>query len=198
MEFEDIQKIWDTQNKEPMYVINETALHKGIRSKSSRANKTANINEIGLMSISTITGLLLLVDAIIDKQGFFSYLVAITLFLTGVYVLIGRKRRKKKELQFDRSMLGELDHAISNVDYMITVSKTFLWWYILPIGITSMINVAQATPFMSWKWMLIPASFVLSFVVVRLGLVYTYLPKKRSLETLKAKLMENVSEDEFK
>lgn len=28
MEFEDMKKIWDSQNNEPLYAINETALYK--------------------------------------------------------------------------------------------------------------------------------------------------------------------------
>ena len=38
MEFEDLQKIWDTQNNKPMYVINEEALHRRILSKKNKAS----------------------------------------------------------------------------------------------------------------------------------------------------------------
>ena len=38
MEFDELKKIWDSQNNEVLYAINEKALHDRIRTKKGRLN----------------------------------------------------------------------------------------------------------------------------------------------------------------
>ena len=38
MEFEELKKIWDTQNNKPMFIIDEEALHRTIQKKKNVAN----------------------------------------------------------------------------------------------------------------------------------------------------------------
>ena len=42
MEFEELKKIWDTQNNQPMYAINEEALHNRILTKKRKTNKISS------------------------------------------------------------------------------------------------------------------------------------------------------------
>src|SRR5690349_6966310 len=45
MEFDEIKKIWDAQNNQPLYVIDEKALHNRIQSKMKGVLLRANANE---------------------------------------------------------------------------------------------------------------------------------------------------------
>lgn len=186
MEFEDLKKIWDTQNNEPMYAINETELHRSIRAKRNHTSRLSNINDIGLVIIVLLTSIILLLDG---SGNIYDYLSVIALSLIGGYVLIGRSRRKQQEQHFEHSMLGDLDHAIANVTYEIKRNKTFVWWFLLPTAIPLLLNLLQPeTPF--WKWVVIPAAFVLAFVVTRWELNRKQLPRKRKLEALRAMLVK--------
>ena len=183
-----MKKIWDTQNKEPMYAINEAALHRRILAKSKHARRKSNITEIGLVIITTITSILLL---LIGEGTIYTYISAAAMFLIGGYVIMGRIQRKKRTSQYDRSILGDLDEAIANVNYETTRAKTFLWWFILPVALPALLNLTQSDA-PAWKWLLIPGSFILAYAVVQFGLNRIHLPKKRELENLRKKLAEEV------
>lgn len=99
------------------------------------------------------------------------------------------------ESQFDRSMLGELDQAIANTRNEISKAQTFFWWYILPVSVPTLYRLVQTdTPL--WKWLFIPFAFILAFYVVRFGLNKVQLPRMRNLETLRAKLVEDVKDQD--
>lgn len=186
MEFEEIKKIWDTQNQEPMYAINETELHRSIRAKLRQSNYLVNVNEIGLIMIALITSCTL---SIIGHHDWYNYLsIAAFLFIAG-YIFIQRNRRIKQMQHFDRSMLGDLEHAIANVNFEIRRNETFLWWFLLPVVITSTLDAMHKGP--SLGWVLLPFSFVLSYVVVQWSIRKQNLPKKRELEQLRDTLLKN-------
>lgn len=176
-----MKKIWDTQNNEVMYAINEDALHRRIRSRSRRANRITNMNDIGLMVIAICTGLILL---LIGEQSLYDYLSAVALLMIALYILAGRIRRQKLENQFDRTILGDLEQAINSTGYEIRRAQTFFWWYLLPLGIPTLLNMEQAgVP--AWKWLIVPLAFVLSYLLVRWELRRKHLPRKRELQTLR-------------
>ena len=52
MEFEEMQKIWDTQNDQSLYVINEASLHKRILAKRNHARHKSNITDFGLIIVA--------------------------------------------------------------------------------------------------------------------------------------------------
>ena len=189
MEFDELKKIWDTQNNKPMYVINEEALHRRIRSKKHKASYASNITEWGLVLIAVVTSFYLFMKHA-GSGDFFAILPGVALLLTAVYVILSRFRRKQYERQFDQSMVGDLDHAISNVDFEVRRSKTFIWWYIIPIAIPVFLNMYLKEVSL-WKWALIIGCFILSYVVVQFGLNRAQLPRKRSLQALRKKLTED-------
>ena len=190
MEFEEMKKIWDEQNQEPLYAINEAALHKRIHSKKKRASRVSNINDFGLMGIAVITAITYSFISIINETPtFYDYLIPIIMIAIGGYVLTGRMQRKKKEHQFDRTMLGDLDHAIASVSYEAKRSKTMVWWFILPLAIPSFLNMVQSEAGI-WQILSITGAFILSYAVVRWEFNRCHVPKKQKLEALRAKLTE--------
>jgi surface polysaccharide O-acyltransferase-like enzyme len=187
MEFEDLKKIWDTQNNEPMYAINETALHRRIHQHKNKTGWLAHINEIGMMFIATVTGGFLLIDAIRDQESAYSYVGGLAFLVIGVFVFFSRRTRKRNENRFDQSMLAELDQAIKNAGYLVTFARTFVWWFLLPAAIFSFPNLALNNA--SWeKYLLILGAFLLSYLVVTWELRRVHLPRKRKLESLRDKL----------
>lgn len=190
MEFEEMRKVWDSQNNEPLYVINESALHRSILSKKKKAGRVSDLNEIGLILIAIVTSVILLVKNA-DLDNIYAYPPMIVLLLTGVYVLIGRKKRKKAEGRFDQTIIGDLDQALSNVKFEITRAKTFIWWYILPISIPAMLNMyMNDASFL--KWIVVIGAFILSYFVVRIGLTYSQVPHRNRLLKLREKLLSEI------
>lgn len=189
MEFEEMQKIWDHQNQRPLYAIDEDALRRRIHAKSRKASFTSNMNEIALMAISIITFVFVVIKNL-GNGNLYAYPPVIILLLTSVYVYIGRIKRKNKERQFDRTMLGELDHALYNSEYEIRRARTFPLWYILPVSIPAMLNMYMNDASV-YKWIFVLFAFVLSYFVVWLGLTKMQEPRKRKLEKLREKMLQD-------
>ncbi len=189
MEFEEMQKIWNEQKGETMYAINETALHKSITRKKNAASKRINLVEISLIIINSIVTVVLIVDAILDKEGLWDYVGAIIMALTVVFLIAFRFRRKRNEQMFDRSMLGELDHAISNSHSMIQIATLMIYYYLLPMSLFSLSKMLYQGASLE-KWLLIIGTFALSFTLIRWERKKMHIPRKKNLEGLKKKLME--------
>jgi len=197
MEFEEIKKIWDMQNNETLYAINEKALHHRILSKKRSAGHIANFSELLSIFVNAGIGLFILGMAIFSPGAHvFMYLMAAWMFMTTLYLIMTRIRRRKSENRFDRSMLGDLDHAISNATYQVRLSRIMLW-NSLPIGVL--------IPFGFWErgklsvWILVFMLIFFAFVYYAGGWEHRiYKRKKRELEALQKKLMsEEASNPSF-
>jgi len=189
MEFEEMQKVWDKQSNEMLFVINEGALHKCVKAKKRQANRTVNVTEIGLMIVNTITVGILVADAIIDKEGFWDYGGALAMMLTVGYLLVIRTKRQKSENRFDRSMLGELDHAISSTQSTISIASTMIWWYFTPIAVFTISKMIFKGASVE-SWLLISGAFVLAYFLVNWEKSHCHEPRKKHLEALREKLVE--------
>lgn len=190
MEFDEMKKIWDAQNDETLYAINEAALHRSIKSKKERASRKTNINDFGLTAIFIATVIIYIISFIVnDTPTIFDYLnVIFLLFITG-YIWYGRMRRKKQEQTFGHTMLDDLNHAISSVQYEAKRAKNIVWWFVLPAAILANMNMAQAGASL-WNWIGIAAAFVLSALLTRWEYNRCHKPRLRKLEALRKKLTE--------
>ena len=60
MEFDEMKKIWDAQNNQPLYVMDENALYKRIQSKMNSLLHVTSTSELGLIVINLFTGIVLI------------------------------------------------------------------------------------------------------------------------------------------
>lgn len=189
MEFDEMKKIWDEQNQEALYAINEKVLHKNIHAKKKGANRLSNFNDFGLIAIALIT--IAFLWFVTDSFNLYHYVIIGTLSVIAIALYVGRLRRKKKQSRFDRTILGEIDHAITSVAYEIRRAKTMVWWFILPLGIPTLAVMAwKGSPL--WAWLVVLGAFALSYIIIQLDLNRCHIPKKRKLEQLREKLTEEV------
>lgn len=188
MEFDEMKKIWDEQNQEALYAINEAALHRSIRSKKKRANRLSNINDIGLTIIALLTAVTYIsLEIIWEQPSIYDYMVPVILVGIAVYVWSGRIRRKQEEGRFERSMLGDLDHAIANVQYEARRAQTMVWWFLLPLAIPTFLNMLQGD-IQWWKMLSVAAGFLLAYSLIRWELKRCHLPRIKRLKSLRQKL----------
>ena len=193
MEFEEMKKIWDSQNNQPMFVIDERTLHQQVERKVKTTKRSANMMETGLITINVFVIIYLIIDALIDNAGWYQYLTVGAVILVSIYVATGRIRRKKKEKRFDQTLLGSLESAISDIDYLIKRGKTFVWWYILPFAITTAISLYYNTR-TAWVWLGITVLFAFASWLPKWEIRKCHLPKKRALESLRKTLTQEPDE----
>ena len=192
MEFEEMKKIWDSQNNAPLYSINETALHNHILSKKNQAYHITNISELLAIIAYTATGCFILGMNIFKQSGnLFMYILAVWMLGSALYLFISSIRRIKRSQKFDRSMRGDLAHAISVATYQVRISQ-LMWWNILPTGILTVLGVWGSGKSI-WVALGILIFFALTSYAARWEhRIYT--SRKRDLEILRDKL-ENEGPD---
>ncbi|MBO6571025.1 hypothetical protein GYB29_11220 [bacterium] len=189
MQFNDLQKIWDSQNNKPMYVIREEVLHQKIIAKGRKAGRTANITEwILILTGSTAAGILIYFDFIKDEGNTFSFISVVLFSLITVYGLINRFLRKNKAEGFVRSVLGDLEHALSVSEYQVSLSKGMLYGFWPAVFFISLLSLI-----MSDKPIWYSIIFGLLFIAVSFLSRWEhrcYVHRRNELAALKKKLTE--------
>ncbi len=141
MEFDEMKKIWDSQNNEPLYGINEKALHNRILSKKKKAHHITNISELLSIIVYIGTGCFIFGLNLYKQNGSaFMFILAVWMLASALYLLVSRIRRINGDQRFDRSMRGDLTHAISMATYQVHLSR-LMRWNILPIGIFTVLGI---------------------------------------------------------
>jgi hypothetical protein len=134
MDFEDIQKIWDAQTSQTLYVINENALYKRIQAKKNQTHHITNATEWFAIFVNGAGGSFVFTMNIFShSKNIWLYAMALWTLAVALYVLISRIRRTKNDLKFDRTIRGELNYAISVAAYQVNLSY-LMRWNILPLG----------------------------------------------------------------
>jgi hypothetical protein len=186
MEFDEMKKIWDSQNNEPLYTINEKALHNRILSKKKQAYHITNISELLLIVVNTVAGLFILGMNVFKQSGnAYMYLLCAWMLGSSLYVLMMRLRRIKGDHQFDVSMRSDLHHAISVATYQVRLSLLGRW-NIVPIGVLIILGIWDGG-----KSVRLSVGIFVFFLITNYAARWEhniYKARKRELEILQAKL----------
>ena len=186
MEFDEMKQIWDSQNNEPLYAINVTALHNCILSKKETGYHLTNTSELLLIIVNASAGLLIL-GLNLSEPGvnIYMYLLAAWMLLSTLYMLVSRIRRINSSKRFDRSMLGDLSNAISLATYQVRLSQVGRW-NILPIGVLSLLGLWDSGKPI---WVIVGIAIFFAFAAYATRWEHSiYKNKKRELEVLQEKL----------
>lgn len=188
MEFEEMQKVWNEQKGETMYVIDETALHRSVTRKKDAAGKRINRVEIMLTIINSMALIFLFIRMFYHPHTWGFITVAIVA-VSVAYVQYFRWKRKKAENAFDRSLLGELDHAISNTNSMIRFNYLMFAGYYIPMFVVAFTSLIAKGASLE-KWIFMTVFFLLGLFLIRWEQKACNIPRKKQLLALKKKLTE--------
>jgi hypothetical protein len=186
MEFDELQKIWDAQNDKPLYAINENALHNRISVKKNNGLHISNISELLTIIVNFAGGVFILGINLFNKNANgFMYLMSAWMVGVAVYTLVSRSRRIKKDSIYDRSLKGDLLHAVSVADYQVKFSR-LMRWNILPITIFLFLGILETGKSI---WLAVGTSVFLILANYAAGWEHNiYKKRKLELETLRDKL----------
>jgi hypothetical protein len=186
MEFDEMKKIWDTQNNQTLYVIDEKAMHNRILSKMNGVLHLTSVSEWVLIMIYLGSGSVLLVlNPFKPGANIFMYVGAAWMFATAIYLMVSRIRRIKANRRFDRSIQGDLDHAISLAGYQVRLSQ-FIRWSMLPLGAIMIFSGWEGGKLLKVGAFIL-VSYALAFLVTSKGLRANK-RRKHALQVLKEKL----------
>jgi hypothetical protein len=190
MDFEQMQLVWDREKSRTLYALDLDALHASVRKRGRRIAAGVEAMEIGMIAISIFLAGFLVSEPLLRGDDPQQYASAAVLLGVAVYLVVGRVQRRARERMFASSLRGDLERAIAQVDYHIQRVRTFHWWFFLPSFLTIVIGQAFEDEIKStWVWLLVLAAFPLGIWVARREL-RCLLPRKRELEALRAKLVD--------
>lgn len=188
MEFEEMQIIWDNQNNEKLYAIDEATLFKNIKRKGRSVNHLLTFVQVVMIGTNLFAGIALLLDSRNDESPWGKYLIAGVYLAYCVYAVIRWINRYQDEKQFEETMVGELDRAIWRTNYLIKQGKDLITWYLIPLivlGTVFLIFEGSEFYWIGLIWLSLP----LAYYGGRWEINKWYLPKKRDLESLRETLL---------
>lgn len=191
MNFDELQKIWDTQNNQTLYAINETAMYNHIMQKQRQSRYITHISELLTMLVNACVGIFItLVNATSNNSSIALYVLGAWLAACAAFILAGRIRRLKGSHLFDRTMNGELAHALTVATYQVRLSR-LMRWNILPIAILLLLGLWE-TGKPVWIAAATTAALLLTYYVS--GWEHRYYERREhTLQKLQASLMQNVT-----
>jgi uncharacterized membrane protein YobD (UPF0266 family) len=189
MRFEEMKKIWDDQNKEHVFAIDEKQLHQNIEEKKRKSSALVSKIEIMLIVVNSLASSTIIGLNVVQRKGnIFENAMALLMLITAIYIIFRRAQRLKNENRFDRTMLGDLDHAISNATYQAQLSYGMLINCVI-MGILLFFN-AVAEDKSPTTLFLIAVLFAITIYLSRWEHRSWHVARKKRLEGMRAKLVE--------
>src|SRR6187402_43134 len=127
-EFEELQRIWDSQNNRPLYALNEDALYNRILTKKRQTHHITNISELLSIIVNLCSGgFVFAINYTSTRSGIAMYIMAAWMLLVSLYALVSRMRRIRGEQQFNRTMKDDLNNAVAMATYQVRLSQLMRW-----------------------------------------------------------------------
>jgi hypothetical protein len=194
MDFEEMKKIWDIQNNQPLYAIDEEALHNRVKAKKNNTKRTTNKTELILIAANFFAGGLVIISRYIkDNATLVSTLMGVMMLITGAYLIFLRTRRIKRDEQVDTSVLGDLDNALKNINYRVSLSRSMIWYAML-VSFLTLYSVFDSDKSMDLI-ILIAVFFVIGLLLSMWEYRHCHVGKRNQLLALKQKLINDLDFD---
>lgn len=192
MEFEDIQRIWHTQEEAPMYAINQETLFKQLRKKSRSTESALNFFEAAIIVSSIFSIIMLYINWADNNVPWTYYLIPGMLLVISAYIALLRYRRKRNAHRYGQSLMDELEKAIAHNQFLLERARTMIWWYILPVfgGFMIYFYVEQG-PYWWQSILSMIGVGILAIWGARWEIRKWHEPRQRDLEALRKLLTEN-------
>jgi hypothetical protein len=187
MDFEEIRKIWETQDSKPLYVMNDAVLYRQVVDRQRKTKHITQVSELLLIIVNVGAAAFILGTTLRGSMNISLTVLAVWLCLCGAWVLNARLRRVRGARNFDRSLQGEMNHALSIARYQIRLSRLGQW-NALPTGALTLIALWESG---KGGWWL--AALVLLFTIAYVAAGWEtniYIERRNELEAFRKKFDE--------
>jgi hypothetical protein len=187
MEFEEIRKIWDTQNSKPLYVMNDAVLYRQVVDRQRKTRHITQVSELLLIIVNVGAATFILGTTLRGAMNISLMVLAVWLGLCGAWVLSARLRRLRGAHNFDRSLHGEMNHALSIANHQIRLARMGRW-NALPVGALTLLALWESG---KGGWWL--AALVLLFTIAYVAAGWEtniYIERRNELEAFSKKFDE--------
>jgi len=183
MEFDEVKSIWGAQDAQPIFRVDEQELYRKVLGRKRKALRITNISELLLIFVHLGAGGY--VWYLNTRGVFFMYLMAGWMIAVALLCVVGRVRRVVSGRRYDRSVRGELEHALAVARYQVKLSRLGRWNIIL-IGVFCVFGMWESGKSL-WVNVFVVLFFIITYYLS--GFEHAiYLRQKERLEKLYRKL----------
>jgi hypothetical protein len=198
MNFEELQKAWQSQNPGATVTINTDLLLKEVRRNQHHFWMTIFWRDAREVGVAAFLTWLFLHWAIRDREWSL-YLLSFSCFGVGLFMLVDRWLQRRKRPVTNDPLRSCIEASLLQVNHQIWLLKNVFWWYLLPLAAAIGISICagiwrtrQAGFSVMKGWVV----FVMFGVLIYWGVywlnqfaVKKYLePRRQELESLLASL----------
>ncbi len=220
MNFEDVKVIWDSQNEQPLFAVNETALHAMVRRRNRASRRGAAWTQYREIVLGLIFSLLMIgtvgVITSADPAGVagFSWIrvpassghvaalsIAAVLWLYyAVYMFAARRRQLRRDESFGSSLQGDIERGLDQLEFQIRIARSIVWWGFVPVWIACalwIVVVFHLKDVKPWAFAMsgsvMAAAFALSVWGQHHAITRRFEPRRRELLALRERLEDIVT-----
>jgi hypothetical protein len=199
MEFEDLQKVWQSQSAAPKVTIDADVLLKEIRRNQRQflaIIRNRDVREVAVCGLMTI-GFLYWG---ISWQWWSLDLLAACCFGVGAFFVVDRLAQRKRRPVKNDSLQSCIESSLFQVKHQIWLLENVFWWYLLPL-LVGLIAVAGSVVWAKREEgtgeMVVTAAIYVFVYGFTFGVVYwanqyavrkQFEPRRQELESLLANL----------
>lgn len=184
-----MQVIWNSETQEKLYAINEEALYKSIKKKGRSINRSLVFLEWLSILVNLGVGIFLIIMLYQDGEELVQYITpAAYLAYTGFFIYKRLTRQQQQDIQFEQTMIGEIDKALWQADYLIKQSLGMIVWYLLPIMLVAGIALYLDDANPIWPILLFGVVAPAAYFGGKWEVNKFHAPRKRELEEIRKTL----------
>ena len=214
MDFKELKVIWDSQTAEPLYAIDQAALHQIVKRRNANFRRCVSRGYRIEIGSSLLFGGMFLVGAVLlfldpawlIQRGWVRVqtsgwdiatllLSAATWFYSAGYMIIARRRQQPGTSSLESTLRGDLELALEQTQFEIKLMKRLLWHGALPVWCAATLGCIAIYRLKGAS----PQHYLMLTVILVVGLVLTiacnrrwiqkrFEPRLRELEELRDKL----------
>lgn len=188
-EFAEMKILWDTQSEEKLYAINEQVLHEQIQRRGRSVDRTLQYREWMMVGVNLLTATILTVSAYVNnEETWLLYAIAAAYLAYSLLFLLLRRLRRRQDQDFAPTMLGDLDRALWQLNYLVDQMRSMTFWYSLPLTIV-MAGFLLVRASWGWALAIVVVMGAASYYSLKWEVNRGYRPQIDSLKALRAKLV---------
>jgi CubicO group peptidase (beta-lactamase class C family) len=144
MNFEDLQKAWQSQNASAKVTINTDLLMKEVRRNQRQFRATIfwrDVREVGVAFLLTWY----FTQRGLRTNAWTDCLVGLACFGVGTFMVVDRLLQRRKQAVANNSLVACIETSLQQVNHQIWLLKNIFWWYLLPLSAALGVSVAVSS-----------------------------------------------------
>jgi CubicO group peptidase (beta-lactamase class C family) len=194
MNFEDLQKSWQSQSAAKTISINADVLLNEVRRNQQQFRATIYLRDLREVGVAAVL-IPVFIYMGLRLHNWTNYLIAAACLFVGGYILFDRRRRRKTSPPPADTLKDSINASLAEIQHQIWLLENIVWWYLLPIGLPVVFSMCW--PALNSRKPLLASLLFLSGPIIFVTLLYWFLywlnqravkktlrPREQELQTL--------------